>query len=325
MISVHQLSVGFVAKGNQQLLFENLDLQLSAGELVCFMGPNGIGKSTLLKTLAGLRKPLRGEIKGTANNVALVLTDRIAALNMTVYDLVAYGRYPYLDWRISLSKNDTEIIEDSIRQVNLESLQHKKLNELSDGQMQLAMIARALTQQTPVLLLDEPTAHLDLNNRVEIMNLLRSLSRKMGKAILVTTHELDLALQTADVIWLATVDKKIKTGIPEDLVLDGSFDQVFQFKGFDLKTGKVQHEVYRKVGVQLKGAGHAYLWTKNALERCGYELVDKADIVISVGGSERITWQVKERSFESLFGLLGFLSGQTSPLSSPKEGRNCGV
>jgi iron complex transport system ATP-binding protein len=308
MIETSKLSTGYVVKGKGQILFENLDLQLKIGELVCFMGPNGIGKSTLLRTLAGLQKPLSGEIKGIdAKSIGLVLTDRITTTNMTVEELVTYGRYPYLDWSISLSIEDKKVIGDSIDQVHIQHLREKRLYELSDGQMQMAMIARALAQRTPVLLLDEPTAHLDLNNRVEIMNLLRSLSRNVGKAILVATHELDLALQTADLIWLATNDKKIKIGMPEDLVLDGSFDEVFQFKGFDLKTGKVQHEAHRGVSVQLIGEGHEFLWTKNALERWGYEVVEKSDRVVSIHQGEKTSWQFRGNSFESLSMLLNSL------------------
>jgi iron complex transport system ATP-binding protein len=308
MIETLKLSIGYFVKGKEKALFENLNLQLKAGELVCFMGANGIGKSTLLRTLAGLQKPLSGEVKGVnAKSVGLVLTDRITTSNLTVGELVTYGRYPYLDWGISLSVEDKKMIEDSVNQVHIQHLTEKKLYELSDGQMQMAMIARALAQQTPVLLLDEPTAHLDLNNRVEIMNLLRSLSRNEGKAILVATHELDLALQTADNIWLATPEKKIKMGLPEDLVLDGSFDEVFQFKGFDLKTGKVQHEAHRGVSVQLVGEGHEFLWTKNALERCGYDVVEKSDRVISIHRGEKTTWRLGKNSFESLAVLLDAL------------------
>jgi iron complex transport system ATP-binding protein len=273
------------------------------------MGHNGIGKSTLLRTLAGLHPPMSGSISGvTEKNVALVLTDRISALNMSVYDLICYGRYPYLDWKVSLTDIDKKIIEESIHQVRITHLADKSLHELSDGQMQMAMIARALAQQTPVLLLDEPTAHLDLNNRVEIMNLLRSLSRNAGKAILVTTHELDLALQTADLIWLATGSKQIKTGIPEDLVLDGSFDEVFQFKGFDLKTGKVEHEAHRKKTVQLVGEGYPLLWTKNALERSGYAVEEIAERQITISQEKKLKWKFDHVDFESLANLLSALS-----------------
>ncbi len=291
---------------------------MNAGELVCLMGPNGIGKSTLLRTLAGLQKPLQGKISdATEKNIALVLTDRIVATNMTVYDLVTYGRYPYLDWSISLSSEDKKIIEESIRQVHIQHLKEKRLYELSDGQLQMAMIARALAQQTPILLLDEPTAHLDLNNRVEIMNLLRSLSRNAGKAILVCTHELDLALQTADRIWLTTTDKKIKEGIPEDLVLDGSFDAVFQFKGFDLKTGKVQHKAFRNIAVNVIGEGHEYLWTKNALERSGYEIDKNSAVTIFIKSSINQTiWEIHSEKIKIEVSLLGELITELKKLAN---------
>jgi iron complex transport system ATP-binding protein len=308
MIKTSQLSVGYQANRTSHLILDDLNLQLKKGELVCFMGPNGIGKSTLLRTLAGLQKPLSGEIKGIdPKSIALVLTDRLSSTNMTVQELVTYGRYPYLDWNVSLTSEDEKIIENSILQVRIGHLREKKLFELSDGQMQMAMIARALAQQTSVLMLDEPTAHLDLNNRLEIMNLLRSLARNEGKAILVTTHELDLALQTADLIWLAMPDKKIKTGIPEDLVLDGSFDEVFQFKGFDLKTGKVAHEAHRGIAVQLNGEGYPLLWTKNALERCGYDVVEKSERVITIQSHENTTWLFQDKTLNSLSGLLEIL------------------
>ncbi len=286
IVQTINLSVGYHVDGKELCLFENLDLALAAGELVCFMGPNGIGKSSLIRTLAGLQKSLGGTLRiPKEQSVALVLTDKITATQMNVYDLISYGRYPYLNWNISLSENDHILINEAIALVGIEPLIEKRLYELSDGQLQMAMIAKALAQDTPVLLLDEPTAHLDLNNRVEIMNTLRELSRTAGKAILVATHELDLALQTADRIWLATYDKNIKVGVPEDLVLDGSFDQVFQFKGFDLKTGRVQHKPYRNLSVKLKGEGHEYLWTKNALERSGFETSEDSSITIEIKSS----------------------------------------
>ncbi len=307
------LSIGYSKAGKVLCLFEKLNLTLAAGELVCFMGPNGIGKSSLIRTLAGLQKPLDGNIHIPKEKaVALVLTDKITANHMSVYDLISYGRYPYLNWNISLSEKDHALINEAIALVHIEPLINKRLYELSDGQLQMAMIAKALTQDTPILLLDEPTSHLDLNNRVEIMNTLRELSRTAGKAILVATHELDLALQTADLIWLATHDKKIKVGIPEDLVLDGSFDQVFQFKGFDLKTGKMHHKPYRNIAVSLTGEGHEYLWTKNALERAGYQLEKKSPIgIIIKTAAGSLSWEINSErinnEFTSLAGLLDSL------------------
>jgi iron complex transport system ATP-binding protein len=303
------LIVGYTKDKKDFPLFEKLDLCLYHGELVCFMGSNGIGKTTLIKTLAGLQKPLQGSVQFPDNqSVALVLTDRITSALMTVQDLVTYGRYPYLDWSISLSAKDYEIIERAIKLVHLESLLSKRLFELSDGQLQMAMLAKALAQDTPILFLDEPTAHLDLNNRVEIMNILRSLSRSSGKSILIATHELDLALQTADRIWLATPDHKILQGIPEDLVLDGTFDDVFQFKGFDLKTGKMSHEAHRNVEIQLEGTGHEYLWTKNALERSGYRIKSSAQIKVLIVQKENKTiWEVIKGNEKKEFLLLATL------------------
>ena len=176
------------------------------------------------------------------------------------------------------------------------------------------MIARALAQETAIILLDEPTAHLDLNNRVEVMRLLRLLAHDTNRAILVATHELDLALQTTDLIWLAGKNKNIITGIPEDLVLNGTFDSIFEFKGFDLKTGKVQHEAHRGRTVQLIGDGHQLLWTKNALERSGYEITKGVGVhVVSIQSKRDATeWVIDGRPMGSIQELLAFLHHESS-------------
>jgi iron complex transport system ATP-binding protein len=296
------LIIGYGTK----VLLKNLDLFLAGGQMVCFMGPNGAGKSSLLRTIAGLQKPLAGKIewqarrsRHNADRIAIVLTDRLAALNFTVREVVTFGRYPYVGWNLRLSHQDQERIEAAIDYVRLRPLLHKKLYELSDGQVQMVMIARALAQDTPVILLDEPTAHLDLNNRVEMMNLLRHLTRTTGKAILLATHDLDLALQTADLIWLTGRDQNILTGLPEDLVLNGSFDKIFEFKGFDLKTGRVYHHPFRKLTVQLTGSGPEYLWTKNALERNGFGITDEVqEISILVQQTPSLRWIVKKNNVQ---------------------------
>lgn len=311
LLHAKNLSVGYTEGNSQHILFESIELELRAGELVCFMGANGIGKSSLIRTLAGLQRPLtpsplsqgRGEID--PKKISVVLTDRINTVNMTVTELVTLGRYPYLDWNVKLNKDDLSVIEHAIDATHIRDIASKKLYELSDGQLQMTMIARALAQDTPIILLDEPTAHLDLNNRVEIMNLLRKLARNSNKAILVATHELDLALQTADLIWLAGRDKKLITGIPEDLVLNDSFDEIFQFKGFDLKTGKVFHEAWRNKSVKLVGEGYEYLWTKNALERCGFEVSENSELIIDVKLDNAIPkWSMNQREYSSLNDLL---------------------
>jgi iron complex transport system ATP-binding protein len=301
ILTTKDLTVGY---RRDAPLFSNISLSLEPGQLVCLMGPNGTGKSTLIRTLAGLQPKLEGELSNhDEKHLAVVLTDKVNASHMTAGELITYGRYPHIGWDIALSDADRNVIRNVIEQVRVQHLINKRLYELSDGQLQMVMIARALVQDTAVLLLDEPTAHLDLNNRLEIMNLLRELAHRHNKAILVATHELDLALQTADLIWLAT-SGGIHVGIPEDLVLDGSFDEVFQLKGFDLKTGRVQHHVFRDQSIQVVGEGHALLWTKNALERSGFSVgpAGTTKLIIKEG-----TWCIESDSFTSLADVLMFL------------------
>lgn len=309
LLSTHQLAVGY----GLHAVLSDIDVDLRAGELVCFMGPNGIGKSTLIKTLMGLQQPLSGKITfrtsgRTEQMLSVVLTDRIQHPQLTVEELVTLGRYPYLSWNLALRDEDKQKINEAIAKARVQHLSGKKISELSDGQMQMVMIARALAQDTPIILLDEPTAHLDLNNRVEIMNLLKRLTRETNRGILLATHELDLALQTADRVWLAQPDKTLKTGIPEDLVLDGSFDEVFRFKGFDLKTGKIEHPVTQTKSIKLVGSGYEFLWTKNALERNGYRVEEHAEIEVHVSKTNNtITWAVRDDEFDSIEKLLGSL------------------
>lgn len=318
IIEVTNASIGYHSGSRHNVLFRELNLKVHAGDFICFMGPNGIGKSTLIRGLAGLHHPDSGTIthrephKSQSEQVSVVLTDKISGQNMTVYEMVSFGRYPYLDWTIRFRPEDKRRIDEAIEQVKIQHLTHQKLSELSDGQMQLVMIARALAQDTPLMLLDEPTAHLDLNNRIEIMKLLRALAHQTGKAIIVSSHDLDLALQTADLIWLAGRNQNIITGLPEDLVLNGVFDDIFRFKGFDLKTGKVQHQVSQEKQIQLSGEGHAFLWTKNALERSGYEVVMKGDYHINIRpASVGSVWMIGDRTFTSLAQVISFLKENT--------------
>jgi iron complex transport system ATP-binding protein len=321
MVKIQNLSIGYPG----QMLFENLNLSLYPGQLVCFMGPNGAGKSTLIRTIAGLQKAISGTIVFDGQDgkhrdliqqeIALVLTDPVKEINMTVYEVITFGRYPYLNWNLNLSEKDLSFIHQAMQKVNIEKFADKKLHQLSDGQLQMVMVARAIAQDTPVIILDEPTAHLDLNNRVEIMRLLHQLTRVEGKTILLATHELDLALQTSDLIWLTGNSKNIITGLPEDLVLNGAFDETFKFKGFDLKTGKVQHIPFRKVIIQLHGDGYFYLWTKNALERNGYSVISESAgfSVEIVNKNNEPQWELNsEHTFNSLSTLINYLQLVTS-------------
>jgi iron complex transport system ATP-binding protein len=269
------------------------------------LGGNGSGKSTLLRTLAGLHLPI-GKSNATiaelhqSKNLALVLTEKITSASATVWDLISTARYPYINWKINFGEKDLQAIQLAIERVGLLDIQHRYIHELSDGQMQLTLIARALAQETPFIFLDEPTAHLDLNNRMEVMMLLRSSAHQFNKTILVSTHELDLALQLADRLWVI-YNQKIENGLPEDLILNGLLDEAFPRKGFDLKTGEMKYEQTRNIAINLIGDGYRYLWTKNALQRKGYPVVaeDGLRLVVDSNG-----WIYNNLHFKSLELLL---------------------
>lgn len=310
MVFVQNLSVGYQKGKEKNLLLDNIDVSLPLGKLVCLLGSNGSGKSTFLKTLAGIHPPLSQPADQTLiefqkpGNIAIVLTDKLNLSNLSVYDLVTTGRYAYVNWLIQLSETDKHAIDQAFHLVGIDQLKDKFVDELSDGQQQMVMIARALAQETPYIFLDEPTAHLDLNNRMEIMTLLRKLAHQHNKTILVSTHELDLALQLADVLWLVQ-DKKIVSGIPEQLVLNGILDNAFPSKGFNLKTGEMKYDHTQNISINLTGEGYRYLWTKNMLERLGYKISNGTGHLNIVVTNEK--WLVNEMVFSSLAAIYDFI------------------
>ena len=225
-ISTNKLSIGYGAT----IVQRDLSFSLNVGEMVCMLGPNGCGKSTLLRTLAGLQPALSGDYThGDAKNIALVLTERLSMDNTTVHDVVALGRYPYSSFLDGLTKEDEAIIAESLRQVGFEHLDISNtfFNAHSDGEKQRILIAKALAQQTPIILLDEPTAHLDLPHRILILRLLRTLAHEQGKTILISTHELDLALALSDRILLMTPKKGVQLDTAEHLRKTDAFTAAF--------------------------------------------------------------------------------------------------
>lgn len=250
LIETCELTIGYRQKQHRKIVQKALNLAVYPGEMICLIGPNGCGKSTLLKSIGGLQPILGGDIcinqlsiqeqslSEKAKLIALVLTDKIEVNNLSIAELIAMGRSPYTGWLGELSPQDKQIIDDAIRQVHLEGYENRFLTELSDGERQRALIAKALAQNTPVVLLDEPTAHLDLPNRVNIMLLLRKLAKDTGKAILMSTHELDLALQTSDNIWLMSPRQGgVQTGTPDELINNNSIQKVFATHSFSF-TGE---------------------------------------------------------------------------------------
>ena len=303
---------------------------MQTGELVCLLGPNGAGKSTLLRTLAGMQPPIAGEVKlleddiyklppqELAKRLSLVLTEKIDVGMLSAYALVTMGRYPYTDWWGKLSSEDENIINWAIKSVGAVNLAQRNVSELSDGERQKIMIARALAQSPMVMLLDEPTAFLDLPRRVEIMQLLRQLARDTNQAILLSTHDLDLALRLADKIWLLGNNGILHVGAPEDLILSGAFADTFRSEGveFNIFSGEFNLNIPYKGEVKLIGEGVAAIWTIRALERVGFTVLQggkSAQITVEVISSpQEVFWKVRKykavSTHYSLYEVIKFLS-----------------
>ena len=268
-----------------------INLELYAGKLVCLLGANGAGKSTLIKTLSGIQVPLSGQVfiedkpisklspQELATKLSLVLTETVRSWNLDVYSLISLGRFPYTGWLGNLSDEDLAIINFAIEAVNLLDFINRKVDELSDGEKQRVMLARALVQDTGLIILDEPTAHLDIPNRISLMGLLHNLSREQHKAILISTHELDLALQIADEIWLFDGNGNLITGTPEELVMNDHFSSVFDKKGtlYDKSTGVFKMNAPTGPVIEMLGEGIPAFWTRRALERIGYRVSQKSE------------------------------------------------
>ena len=233
-ISTNNLTIGYqnTRGGEPTIIQRNLSFSLHAGEMVCMLGPNGCGKSTLLRTLAGLQDDVRctkDDVRCTKDKIALVLTERLSMENTTVHDVVALGRYPYTSFLDGLSADDERIITESLEQVGITAeAMHTFFNAHSDGEKQRILIAKALAQQTPIILLDEPTAHLDLPHRILILRLLRRLAHEQGKTILISTHELELALSLSDrILLMFPKGQGVRLDTADKLRAEDAFTQAF--------------------------------------------------------------------------------------------------
>lgn len=230
------LQTGYSTRRTTKVVSRSLDAYIPPGTLTMLLGPNGSGKSTLMHTISGLLPPLSGRIKvgelelsrlameERSRALSLVLTDRISSELMRVVDVVCIGRYPHIGYMAKLSKQDEEIVAEAMRACNLQGMEERSLAELSDGERQRVMIARALAQDTALILLDEPTAHLDLPSRIETIVMLRELAHKHNKCILLSTHELDLALSWADNIWLMNRAGEMYVGSRDEIATGDYLD-----------------------------------------------------------------------------------------------------
>lgn len=250
ILKTEDLSIGYASKKAKTVVASNINIELKKGELVGLIGANGIGKSTLIRTMTKVQKALNGSVLINNKNLtqynpidlakvmSLVLTEQIASKNLTVFEVIALGRQPYTSWIGNLSENDTIIINKAITQTNIEDLKHKKCFELSDGQLQKVMIARALAQDTDLIILDEPTTHLDMYHKAYILKLLQKLAKETGKTILFSSHEIDLAIQLCDKLIVMTKNEVVSDE-PCNLISKGTFETLFpkDLIAFDKTTG----------------------------------------------------------------------------------------
>ena len=284
-IHINDLSIGYRSKNSVKVVAQHVDATIYSGELTCLLGANGVGKSTLLRTLSAFQPKLSGEIqilgreidqysdKRLSKTIGVVLTDKCDLRNMLVSELVGMGRSPYTGFWGRLTADDKRIVKESIALVRIEDLTNRMVHTLSDGERQKVMIAKALAQETPIIFLDEPTAFLDFPSKVEIMQLLHQLTRETNKTIFMSTHDLELALQIADKIWLMDRVNGIATGTPEDLALSGNLSNFFARKGimFDKYTGlfRIDNQFSREI--RLTGQAQKYAMARKALQRDGIQ------------------------------------------------------
>lgn len=250
ILKTENLSIGYKSKKAQTIVASNINMELHKGELIGVVGGNGIGKSTFLRTLTNVQDALSGTVSINGKNIkhfpaldlakvmSLVLTEHMMSKNLSVFELVALGRQPYTNWVGKLSENDICVINKAINQTNIEDLKQKRCYELSDGQLQKVMIARALAQDTDLIILDEPTSHLDMYHKAYILKLLQKLAKETGKTILFSSHEIDLAIQLCDTM-IVMLENKVFINTPCNLILNGTFESLFpkDLITFDEKTG----------------------------------------------------------------------------------------
>lgn len=251
ILECKNLTIGYQNKTKKEIISQDINLQLRTGRLIGLVGINGVGKSTFLRTITKMQNPLAGDIivnnlslnnmssRVLSQQIASVFTDKLPQSQLTVYEIIALGRQPYTNWLGKLSPKDIEKVNWAIQQTQIQDIVDKKHNEISDGQLQKVMIARALAQDTSIVVLDEPTTHLDLYHKVSIVKLLKTLVHNTQKCIVLSTHDVDLAIQMCDDMIVMT-PQHIYLDTPKNLIENNIFDTVFpkELISFDKLKGK---------------------------------------------------------------------------------------
>ncbi len=308
LLRAKDLATGYGGR-RRRIVSEKLNLELHSAEAVSLIGPNGSGKSTLMRTLAGLLSPIEGEVsldegplhhlprRQRAQKIAAVFSGRILVGHLTVEQLVTLGRYPFTGIFAKLGDEDSLAITKALESVDGEGLRQRYVDELSDGEYQRVMIARALAQEPRIILLDEPAAFLDLMRRIELMHMLRELSRSAGVSFVAATHDVDMAINVSDRIWLMEEEGSVHCAAPEDHVLNGTMSRVFRSNmvRFDEEEAMFRRAEERVVG-RVELVSHSSLrtaenWTLRALRRMGLHVSSEAK-----GMPAAIRIEVRDRS-----------------------------
>jgi iron complex transport system ATP-binding protein len=322
MIKLENLHIGYfhAPMKKKNTVYGPINIEIKPAEMIGIIGRNGIGKSTLLRTIAGLQSQLSGKViidgiestriakKDLSKLISYVSTEAINVQNLRVMELVAMGRFPHTGWFGKLTSDDLRAIHEAIEHTGVMHLAQKSVYQLSDGERQKVMIARALAQNTPVIILDEPTAFLDLPARHEILRLLNDLTHRNNKTIVFSTHDLSIAMDEADKLWLMT-DEGVFEGAPEDLLINQLFRKLFinSLVEFDPDTSSFRFKRELNKFVRIHGEKTYCLLTIKALERIGYQAVedDMTEFDISVRTIDNVpVWCLKKEGTDTCFNSI---------------------
>lgn len=322
------LAIGYTTRGTSTTVMDNLSVTAHRGELVALIGRNGTGKSTLLRTMVALQPSLQGVVRLQGQEihslksqdlpriVSFTSTEPIVLHNIRVREVVALGRFPYTNWIGSLTGDDERSVSEALEVTGLQGLADRNIDNISDGERQRTLIARSLAQDTDLLVMDEPTAFLDLPSRYSIVGLLRKLTREKDKCVIYSTHDLDTALNEADRIWLMT-ETGISEGAPEDLMLSGVLAKAFESPRLSFsQTGGTFSFVRKKLApIALEGTGVVRKLTERALRRCGYRIDQDAALKVMIDEAEEKTeWKMinglHKENYTSLYNLISHLPAE---------------
>ena len=325
ILTIDALKTGFRSGRASRVLLNDFSTSVAQCQLIAVIGKNGSGKSTLLRTITGLQEALSGRIildgsdtvsyskMELAKKVSYISTEPVRVANMNVYELVSLGRFPYTDWTGRIDQANHQAILSAIEKTGMKELISVPVGELSDGERQRAMIARVMAQETRLMIMDEPTAFLDIGSKFEITQLLHDLARYGNRTIIFSTHDLHLAMNHADKIWLLK-NSGLVEGAPEDLMLQGEFDHIFDSSSvkYDAEQGTFTFSDKSGGSIYIEGEGVMRGWTEKALIRAGYTIsYDRTEEFIIVPSAKNTQWKLisgtRTDEFNSIYELLRFL------------------